>query len=215
MRARKNKGKGNNKRGGRRVKKKRRDKAAQDEEQKDNGNDNDSDEELDDKYTCRVPVRLVHSILRPRKSVISLRIRSCTSSQRDKQGDDTNFIVPDDDTDNNGNNNQPNDNNNDDDGSMMQLSFEFHCNEIGIMRITRRIGVEECDSIVAVADKIDCSEIIFAPKTLSRMLDPLYRTTEVALKVDNVLKLVTAASFHTTSSSENTLLASSKVLNTQ
>ena len=95
----------------------------------------------------------------------------------------------------------------------MQLSFEFHCNEIGIMRITRRIGVEECDSIVAVTDKIDCSAIISTPKTLSRMLDPLYKTTEVALKVDNFLKLVTAASFHSTS--DNNLLASSKVLNTQ
>ena len=40
--------------------------------------------------------RKIRSSLRPRKGVVSLRIRSCTSNQREKQGDD-NFIVPDSD----------------------------------------------------------------------------------------------------------------------
>ena len=39
--------------------------------------DDDNDEECcDTRYVCRVPVRSVHSILRPRKGVCSLRIRS-------------------------------------------------------------------------------------------------------------------------------------------
>lgn len=163
------------------------------------------EEELDDKYTCRVPIRIVHSILRSRKGVISLRIRSCMNKVNTDvtRRDLDNFIVSD-------MNERAME-----DGYSMQLSFEFLCETIGPMRVTRRIGVEECDGIAANVSKLECSEIHSSPKTLSGMLDPLYRTTEVALCVNDVEKIVTATSFHATSSSDNALLASRSILNTE
>ena len=97
----------------------------------------------------------------------------------------------------------------------MQLGFKFCYDKIEIMHMTRRIGMEEFYSIAAVVDKTDYSEIAFAPETLGRIMHPLCITIEVPPKADNALKLVAAASFHATSSSESILLALSKVLNMQ
>ena len=73
----------------------------------------------------------------------------------------------------------------------------------------------------AVAPKDGCSEIVTVPKLLLRMLEPLKRTSEVALIVNDRHKMVTMASFHhsdsVAASTNNALLqaSSSTLLKTE
>ena len=123
------------------------------------------DEDLVEKYLCRVPIRAVASILRPRKGINSLRIKSVGEK----------IIQEDQDEDS--------------DGSLQQLSFEFHSTLNGIMKIIYKVGVDDADGVVAVSSMDICSEIVATPKLLLTLLDPLGHTTEVALTVHGELKV--------------------------
>mmetsp|Transcript_10869 Transcript_10869/g.17927 ORF Transcript_10869/g.17927 Transcript_10869/m.17927 type:complete len:501 (-) Transcript_10869:91-1593(-) len=245
-----------------------------------NKNDNNShsaDEEEDDdefydssRYVCRVPVRSVHSILRPRKGVCSLRIRSegmddsgnhfglknskrrgsrrrRNNNNRDGHEEEGGGDHREDDDDgederrpysssarrrkkrrsNKTNNKSDNNNNNADidkqsssaerGNDKMMLSFEFFIELTapnqnrnnnntttaaaaggGTFRVLHKVGVTDANGITLSAStrKRDRSEIVSPPKLWLRLLDPLRRTAEVALTVDDELKVVTATSFH-------------------
>jgi len=135
------------------------------------------DELNDEKYLCRVLIRTISSLLRQRKGLQSLRIRSIGLSQNQN---------PDDPRSGNGNGNgngnsdghaNGSDDGNEDDtnGGMdqstnldheeepntdndprMQLSFEFRIQSEGIMRIIHKVGVSETESVVAEASRINC-----------------------------------------------------------
>jgi hypothetical protein len=131
------------------------------------------DELNDEKYLCRVLIRTISSLLRQRKGLQSLRIRSIGLSQNQN---------PDDPRSGNGNGNSDGHVNGSDDGSedddtnrgmdqstnldeeepntdndpRMQLSFEFRIQSEGIMRITHKVGVSETESVVAEASRINC-----------------------------------------------------------
>ena len=149
-----------------------------------NGNNDENDsvvEEGDEKYLCKVPIKTIASILRPRKGVTSLRIHSSQSpptvTNRSQEDEDDNY---------------------DDEeiGSHMQLSFEYNIQSDGIMRILHKVGVSNAEGIVALAPKHHCSEIVTLPKLLLTMFDQVKSTTEVALTVNDVTKKVVASSFH-------------------
>jgi len=236
--------------------------------------DDDSDEEFyDTRYVCRVPVRSVHSILRPRKGVCSLRIRSegmddngnyfglnkkkrqkkrsHHRGHRSREGDGD-----DEDGEDEGDGRRrrrdrgsfsarerrsrkrrkegiSNKRNNDEDeGSddnaddptnsisqntdKMMLSFEFFIERPapqnantgnrnaplsngGVFRVLHKVGVTDANGITlsaSVTQSRTRSEIVTPPKLWLRLLDPLRRTAEVALTIDDELKVVTATSFH-------------------
>jgi len=241
--------------------------------------DDDDDEFYDSsRYVCRVPVRSVHSILRPRKGVCSLRIRSEGTDdsgnhfglnnkrrrrhprrQQQQRSDNGEGDDNDDEEEeeeerrpyssssarrrkkrrsnkkNNSDNNNNNNNNNNADtdkntsssekgNDKMMLSFEFfierpaasnqnrnnnHNNNVmegigggggggGTFRVLHKVGVTDANGITLSAStrKRDRSEIVSPPKLWLRLLDPLRRTAEVALTIDDELKVVTATSFH-------------------
>ena len=137
-------------------------------------------------YSCRVPLRALAAIVKPRKGVVSLRVKSEVCSDHS------------------------------------YLSFEFQLQkENDLLRVVHRIGVAEADGVSAVAPKDGCSEIVTVPKLLLRMLEPLKRTSEVALIVNDRHKMVTMASFHhcdsVAASTNNALLqaSSSTLLKTE
>ena len=68
----------------------------------------------------------------------------------------------------------------------------------GTFRVVHKVGVTDANGITLSAStrKRDRSEIVSPPKLWLRLLDPLRRTAEVALTVDDELKVVTATSFH-------------------
>lgn len=228
------------------------------------GNSNDSEDEDEDefydssRYVCRVPVRSVHAILRPRKGVCSLRIRSegmddegnhfglnrKRKRRRNNQKQKHRGGGGDNDDDEreqqqqrpysvrrnrkkrrsnkrNHNNNDNGDTENTDglgnNNDKMMLSFEFIIEHItknnqngsnsgssgygggnGTFRVIHKVGVTDANGITLSAStrKRDRSEIVSPPKLWLRLLDPLRRTAEVALTIDDELKVVTATSFH-------------------
>jgi len=242
-----------------------------------NNNNHNSEEDEDDedfydssRYVCRVPVRSVHSVLRPRKGVCHLRIRSEGTDDsgnhfglkngkrrrrrnnrqqprrdegvgHEEGGDDNNDEQEEERRPysssarrrkkrrSNKKNNSDNNNNtagNDKQSSSaaekgndkMMLSFEFviertapnqnRNNNVmegvnssstgGTFRVLHKVGVTDANGITLSAStrKRDRSEIVSPPKLWLRLLDPLRRTAEVALTVDDELKVVTATSFH-------------------
>lgn len=155
-----------------------------------NRNETNIDEDNDEKYLCKVPIKTIASILRPRKGVTSLRIRSSTtnpSSNTNRPSQQNDDVDMDHDLDYN---------EEDEIGSQMQLSFEYNLQHDGIMRILHKVGVSNAEGIIALAPKRHCSEIVTLPKLLLTMLDQVKSTTEVALTVNDVTKKVIASSFH-------------------
>ena len=128
---------------------------------------------MDEKYICRVLIKTVTTILRSRKGVTSLRIKSVgdntlpQSTTQEEQSQNNNET----------NKGQPQQQLN------MQLSFEYHISSpsSGIMRIIHKIGVMDANSVATMAPKDECSEIVVSPKVLLNMLEPLKNTNEVAL----------------------------------
>ena len=69
----------------------------------------------------------------------------------------------------------------------------------GRYSIVHRVGVTDANGIslsTSIARQRTRSEIVSHPRLFLRLLDPLRRTAEVALTIDDTLKVVTATSFH-------------------
>jgi len=147
-----------------------------------------NDASQNDKYICRVSVRMVHSILRPRKGLISLRIKSHESTNKQDSysqiSSASNFISQD--------SNHTSQTSN----GIYQLSFEFLLSLQGILRITRRIPVGEATSLKAVASRDNSSHVLSHPKALLGLLTPIQKTTEVALGIQSQHQIISASSFH-------------------
>lgn len=138
------------------------------------------------RFSCRIPMRALAPVVRPRKGVVSLRIKS--------QG------------------HAGSENNNDDSNASLQLAFEFHlevANQSGqgslkptMCKVLHKMGVAEVDNIAAVAPKDECSEIVAAPKVLLKWLEPIKRTSEACLIFQNDSEMVVATSFNSTDTSD-------------
>ena len=255
------------------------------------------------RYVCRVPVRSVHSVLRPRKGVLSLRVRSEGADddgnhfgmrrsspsarttgggggggrsrsrgrrRRADEGDDDedgggrrrgrragsysarersrsrgsrrrNGRDEDEDDDGGGGDGPPTDATNPRNSDKMTLSFEFHIDTSlssssstsrkndnnggggandnnyyynansnnngggggggggGAFRVVHKVGVTDANGIAlsaSAARRRTRSEIVSHPRLWLRLLDPLRRAAEVALTIDDALRVVTATSFH-------------------
>ena len=155
-------------------------------------------DEDDDRFLCRVSLRTLHSVLRSRKGVRALRIRSLGFNP-----DGTQTQEGDDDENNNIGRSGAHDadaaGGGEGEGSRLQLSLEFLVTSpktSGTLRIVHRLSVSDADGVAAVASRRGASTIVSPPAALLRLLDPLKRTSEVALTVDSVGETVTATTFH-------------------
>lgn len=193
-----------------------------------NGNSGGDDDDDDDdvKYLCRVFIKTVASVLRSRRGVQSLRIRSLGSqfeggrnnnmNRNDRNGDggeNTNRMAANSNGDDNGcGGDGDGDDDDNDGGAKMQLSFEFRIQSEGVMRIKHIISVSEADAVVAVAEKTGCSEIVVTPRVLLKMVEPV-KSSEVALIISDTEKRVTATSFHYTDAATRNASASALLPN--
>lgn len=182
------------------------------------------------KYVCRVPVRSVHSVLRPRKGVLSLRIRSEGMDESGqhfgvnrKGGDDRKEQekMPYSSRRRKRKSREQDEVNNPSNDKMM-LTFEYcierPCNKpqstsasiTSTFTVLHKIAVTDAHGITLSTSthRKTRSEIIAPPKLWMRLLDPLKQTQEVALTIDDTLKVVTATSFHPSQEGANAVLAS-------
>lgn len=131
-----------------------------------------SQEEM--RFSCRVALRALAAVVKPRKNVVSLRIRSETETSNSNHSSASA----------------------DGDGALF-LSFEFHLQQqqagsgggdkgaLPLLRVVHRIRAADAAAAQAVAPTDGCSELVAPPKLLLSLLDPLKRTTEAALFVGN------------------------------
>ena len=174
------------------------------------------------RFSCRVPMRALAPVVRPRKGIVSLRIKSEGHSA--------------------GNNHNNNDN--DSQSGSLQLAFEFqlevsnhnnqsyhhhynnnnennnnhnHNHASTFCKVIHRMGVAEVDNIAAVAPKEGCSELVAAPKVLMNWLEPIKRTAEGCLIFTKDSDMVVATSFNSTdtSGSINLAAATKQILKTE
>lgn len=118
-------------------------------------------ESQDERFSCRVAMRALSSVVRGRKDVACLRVRSETTS------------------------------------SALYLSFEYHLQKGStLLRVVHRVHAADADSISALAGKENASEIVADPKVLTRLLEPLRRTSEATLVVRKDAERIYASSFH-------------------
>ena len=156
------------------------------------GEDNDDsldEEEEDERLSIRVPVKALSAVVKKRSHpIVALRIQS-TRTQHDDNGDSRSHsgqhssVI----------------------ASYNALSFEFQFQPItppngnsapAIIRVVHQIGVADAKAVAAVAPTDGASELVVSPNVLLRMLEPLRRTTELALIVSDEHKLISACTFH-------------------
>jgi Rad9 len=144
------------------------------------------------RFSCRVPMKALAPIVRPRKNIVTVRIKS-----EGHEGD----TAP------------TNDN------ASLLLAFEFQLDiqnqsdttststngssagtKPTLCKVIHRMGVAQVDNISAVAPKDDCSELAAAPRLLHKWLEPINRTAEGCLIFTKDADLVVATSFNSTDS---------------
>ena len=178
----------NRKRDRRRMKGQRR-RGGHKHDRDDDSEDSNDDEEQGERLSIRVPVKALTAVVKKRSHpIVSLRILSSVT-----QVDDNDDMV------------SRNSQQRSALASYNALSFEFEFQPItppngngtpAIVRVVHQIGVADAKAVAAVAPTEDASEIVVSPNVLIRMLEPLKRSTELALIISDENKLISACTFH-------------------
>lgn len=119
-----------------------------------------------DAFACRMPVRALNAILRPRKGTRSLRIRSHGNVVDDRHHSQEQNVLG------------------------LKLTFEFlvehGSSSNACMRIHHSLAVAESYSIVAASpSKLHCSEIVTSSQVLFTLLEALRKSLEVTWTLRN------------------------------
>uniref|UniRef100_A0A7S4AI20 Uncharacterized protein n=1 Tax=Pseudo-nitzschia australis TaxID=44445 RepID=A0A7S4AI20_9STRA len=77
------------------------------------------------------------------------------------------------------------------------LAFEFKLQKIGgsVVRVTHKVGYSSAQGVAAVTATDGASELVVQPTVLSTMLEPLKRSIEIAILVNETHRLVSSVSF--------------------
>jgi len=77
------------------------------------------------------------------------------------------------------------------------LAFEFQLQKMGgsIVRVTHKVGYSNAQGVAAVTSTDNASELVVKPNILSTMLEPLKRSIEIAILVNETYRLVSSVSF--------------------
>jgi len=149
----------------------------------DDESDEEEEEEEDEEqcFSCRVAVRALAPVVKPRKDVVSLRITSEVSSSC--------LFLSFEFVTRKSNNN---DNNGDGGGGGGPPNY---CGDT-LLTTVHRVRVADADTVTAVASRDGASEIVAPAKVMLRLLEPLKRTVEAVLTVRKDADTVVAQSFH-------------------
>jgi Rad9 len=141
----------------------------------DDENDMDNDDDHNEKYLCRIPLRSLTAALRPRKGVISLRIRN----------EDSTTITNDITTTNNETTTS----------LISYLSFEYNIqsslssvvDDDVILNVIHKVGIANeisCQRAI-ISDRDDASILIASPTVWLRLLEPviIQKSNEVAIAI--------------------------------
>lgn len=77
------------------------------------------------------------------------------------------------------------------------LAFEFHIQKMDgtTVRVLHKVGYAPANGVAAVASMDDSSELVIQPHVLATMLEPLKRSIEIAIIVNEKHKLVSSVTF--------------------
>lgn len=77
------------------------------------------------------------------------------------------------------------------------LAFEFKIQKDGgsIVKVTHKVGYSSAQGVAAVTTTDGASELVIQPSVLTTMLEPLKRSVEIAILVNETHKLVSSVSF--------------------
>ena len=77
------------------------------------------------------------------------------------------------------------------------LAFEFQLQKIGgsVVRVTHKVGYSSAQGVAAVTATEGASELMVQPNVLTTMLEPLKRSIEIAILVNETHRLVSSVSF--------------------
>ena len=77
------------------------------------------------------------------------------------------------------------------------LAFEFKVQKDGgsIVRVTHKVGYSSAQGVAAVTTTEGASEMVIQPNVLQTMLEPLRRSVEIAILVNETHRLVSSVSF--------------------
>jgi hypothetical protein len=127
----------------------------------DNNNHNLDDD--DERWTARIAMKALAAVVRPRRDVLSLRVRTT--------GD--------------------------------HLSFEFQLEKAAdppshgsvLVRVVHKVGYYVANGVTAIASTDGASELVAKPTVLTTMLEPLSRSMEVALIVNDAHRMICSVTF--------------------
>jgi Rad9 len=77
------------------------------------------------------------------------------------------------------------------------LAFEFHIQKFdgSVVRIVHKVGYAPANGVAAVASMDGSSELVIQPHVLATMLEPLKRSIEIAILVNDKHRLVSSVTF--------------------
>lgn len=77
------------------------------------------------------------------------------------------------------------------------LAFEFKAHKLGgsVVRVTHKVGYSSAQGVAAVTATDGASELVIQPNVLTTMLEPLRRSVEIAILVNETHRLVSSVSF--------------------
>jgi len=77
------------------------------------------------------------------------------------------------------------------------LAFEFKAQKTGgsVVRVTHKVGYSSAQGVAAVTATDGASELLILPNVLTTMLEPLRRSIEIAILVNETHRLVSSVSF--------------------
>jgi hypothetical protein len=80
-------------------------------------------------------------------------------------------------------------------GDLLAFEFQLQRPEGVVTRVTHKVGVAAAQSIAAVASMDKASELVVQPSVVLTMLEPLRRSAEMALLINDTHKLISSVSF--------------------
>ncbi len=80
-------------------------------------------------------------------------------------------------------------------GDLLTFEFQLQRPEGIVAKVTHKVGVAAAQSIAAVAAMEMASELVVQPSVLLTMLEPLQRSAEMALLINETHKLISSVSF--------------------
>jgi hypothetical protein len=128
----------------------------------------------EDRYMVKVPVKTLAALIRTRKNPLQLRIVTTSSTSSSSTRNRSSISSE----------------------SLLTFEYQVQPPQGSLIHIVHRVGVADAQGIVAMAPTDGATELVADPNVLSKLLEPLKNTAEVAFVVQDDQKLIRALTFH-------------------